>query len=683
MDRRPSAYTVGVSLAAAGLVAGNWLRWGVPTVADPGLLLLLVALAITAQQFPFVLGPQHKANAAIGCYFAVLLLFGSSTALALTALSQLLGGLLLQLRLERRTGNPWRGTADVVFETAQYLLAIGLAGLVAHAGLPIAQFTPNGLSMRGWAIPLAAVVAILVSSWLGAVRVGLRQGRPPFQVWRRGQPDAMIETASILGLGVVTATVAVGSPWMVLLLALLGALLQRALQRSEMLLAEQAATAGRLEHQAFHDPLTGLPNRAYVHDRLTRVGSGGGTTRFAVLYVDLDNFKIMNDSLGHAAGDQILLAMARRLRAAVQPPDVVARLGGDEFLVFLDETPAMVPASLVAERLAAAVEAPLLVDDQELHVAASIGIAHCDPGVPPEEWLRQADIAMHEAKASGKTRHVVADAAMASRAKHRLTLEQELRRALEVGELAVYYQPKVALATGRVAGWEALVRWRHPQRGVISPAAFIPLAEETGLILPLGEWVLREACCQVVRWQRAWSTPLAMSVNLSVRQVRQAALVERIGGILSETEIGPDCLELELTESMAMEDPERSIAVLGRLQQLGVRLALDDFGSGYSSLRSMQRLPLDAIKIDRSLVADLGRDQRTWGILQAVVTLGHTLGLAVVAEGVESVAQLAPLRALGCDFAQGYHFGRPMDAASATALLASRLAPGTAGSVAG
>ena len=654
-----------------------------PTASNPILILLLVALAVTAQQFSCVLGSHHKANAAIGCYFAGLLLFGPSTALALTAGSQFLGGMTLQLRNNLETGTPCRGLPDVVFNTAQLTLAMGLAGIVAHAGLPFSRGRPFGLAIRGWAVPATAIVVDLANSSLGAVMIGLRQHRTPFQVWRRGQPAATMEIAVILGLGVVTATVAVGSPWMVLLLALLVAFLQRSLQHSESLLAMQEATAARLEHQAFHDSLTDLPNRAFASDRLARAINSRDADRFAVLYLDLDNFHLVNDTFGHTAGDQVLVAVARRLRTSVQPEDIVARFGGDEFLVLLDEAPTMVPAALVAERLAAAVEVPLFLDDQELHVAASIGIAHCDPGVPPEEWLRQADIALHEAKASGKTRHVVADAAMTSRAKYRLTLEQELRRALDQGELAVYYQPKVALATGRIVGWEALVRWRHPQRGIIPPSAFIPLAEETGLILPLGEWVLRAACCQVVQWQHAWSTPLVMSVNLSVRQIRQAALVDRVAGILNDTDLSPACLELELTESMAMEDPERSIVILSRLQRLGVRLALDDFGSGYSSLRSVQRLPLDVLKIDRSLVADLGRDQRTWGILQAVVTLGHTLGLAVVAEGVESAAQVAPLRALGCDFGQGYHFGRPVEAATATALLARQVARGDTDSVAG
>jgi diguanylate cyclase (GGDEF)-like protein len=445
----------------------------------------------------------------------------------------------------------------------------------------------------------------------------------------------------------------------------------------------QEETAARLEHQAFHDPLTDLPNRAFARDRLARAVSGRDAARFALLYLDLDNFKLVNDSLGHAAGDQLLVAVARRLRASVHPQDMVARLGVDEFLVLLEEAQTLVPAAMMAERLAAAVEAPLYVNDQELRVAASIGIAYGDPSVPPEEWMRQADIALHEAKASGKTRHVVADAAMASRARHRLTLEQELRHALDKGELAVYYQPKVALATSRIVGWEALVRWRHPLRGIIAPAAFIPLAEETGLIVPLGDWVLREACSQVVRWQHDWSTPLTMSVNLSVRQVWQAALVDSIAGILSDTELAPDCLELELTETMAMADPERSITILGRLQGLGVRLALDDFGSGYSSLRSLQRLPLDVLKIDRSLAADLGRDQHTAGILQTVVTLGHTLGLTVVAEGVETASQAAQLRSLCCDFGQGYYFGRPVEAAIATALLAGQLGRRSTDSAAG
>ncbi len=669
VERRTSAYLLATVLAAAGLGAAVWTTWGAPTPTDPALALLLVGLAVAAQHFPFRLGPQHKANAAIGSYFAALLLFGPPTAMALTAASQLLGGITLHLRRNARTGRRRRGLPEVAFNTAQLTLAVGLAGLMGTARFLPAAPPSHALAISGWGLPVAAGTAYLVNSGLVAVMIGLDRRRNPVTVWRSGRWAASVEAMAVLGLGLATATVAAQSAWMVLLLALPAGLLQRSLQRGDALLAERQATATRLKYQAFHDPLTDLPNRAFLRDRLAQARDDGRASRPAVLYLDLDNFKVVNDSLGHAAGDQLLVAVARRIQAALRPQDMVARLGGDEFLLLLEATPEVDTAVRVAERLTAAVAAPLSIDGQVVRVTASIGIAYSDPATDPDEWLRQADIALHEAKAAGKTRHVVADRAMTTRAERRLSLEQELRWALEQGELAVHYQPQLALATGRIVGWEALVRWRHPARGAIAPGAFIPLAEETGLILPLGEWVLGEACRQAARWRRASATPLTMSVNLSMRQFRHADLVGNVAAALATSGLAADGLTLELTESLAMEDQDASIAILSHLGDLGVRLALDDFGSGYSSLRSLQRLPLDVLKVDRSLVAELGRDQRAQAILQAVVTLGHTLGLLVVAEGIETAVQVASVRELHCDVGQGYHFGRPMAAAAAEARM--------------
>ena len=637
---------------------------GPPTLAQPGLALALTALAVAAQHFPFRLGAKHKATAAIGAYFAALLLFGPTAAMALTAASQFLGGLTLRLRRNPRTGRRRRGRAEVLFNTAQLTLAVGLAGLVRRALL---AHTP-----MGWAVLAEGASLGIANSGLVAVMIGLRRGQPPLAVWRTGRLAAMAETAAVLSLGLATASLATRSAWLVLLLALPDGLLQRSLQRGGELLKERQTATTRLAHQAGHDSLTDLPTRAFLRDHLARALAGQAADSVALLHLGLDHFKVVNDSLGHAAGDQLLIAVGQRLQAALRPHDTVARLGADEFLVLLTDAPEQEQAIRVAERLAAAVAAPLIVAGQDVHVAASVGIVHGEPASDPDGWLRLADIALYAAKAAGKGQCMLADRTMTDRAERRLTLEQELRRALEQGELTVHYQPKVALATGRIGGWEALVRWQHPQRGMIVPGAFIPLAEETGLILPLGAWVLGEACRQAVAWQQASATPLVMSVNLSMRQFRQADLVGSIAGALAVSGLAPRGLELEITESLAMEDPDATIATLSRLRELGVGLALDDFGSGYSSLRSLQRLPLDILKVDRSLVAGIGRDAPALGVLQAIVTLGHTLGLQVVAEGVEMAAQVRPLRALHCDLGQGYHFGRPVAAAAAEALLAAQ-----------
>lgn len=664
MDRRTAGYLAGVALAAAALLIGAGPVLGAPAPAHPTLVLALGGLAVLAQHFPFRLGAKRKATAAIGAYFAGLLLFGPTVAMVLTAASQFLGGMTLRLRRNPRTGRRRRGRAEVLFNTSQLTLAVGLAGLVGRA---LQAHAPTG-----WAVLAEGATLALANSGLVAVMVGLRRGQPPLAVWRAGRLGATAEAVAVLSLGLATATLATESAWLVPLLALPAGLLQRSLQRGGELLEERQTATTRLAHQAGHDPLTDLPNRASLRDHLARALAGQAVGGVALLHLDLDNFKVVNDSLGHAAGDQLLIAVGRRLLSALRPHDTVARLGADEFLLLLADAPEQEQAIRVAERLVTAVAAPLIVAGQDVHVTASVGVVHGEPAGDPEEWLRLADIALHEAKAAGKARHALADRTMTDRAERRLTLEQELRRALDRGDLAVHYQPKVALATGRIVGWEALARWQHPERGMIAPGAFISLAEETGLILPLGAWVLGEACRQAAAWQRASATPLAISVNLSMRQFRQADLAGVVAGALAAAGLAPAGLELEITESLAMEDPEATVATLSRLRGLGVGLALDDFGSGYSSLRSLQQLPLDVLKVDRSLVAGVGDGAHAAGVLRAIVALGHTLGLQVVAEGVETAAQVRPLRAVHCDLGQGYHFGRPVPAPAAEALLAAQ-----------
>jgi diguanylate cyclase (GGDEF)-like protein len=438
----------------------------------------------------------------------------------------------------------------------------------------------------------------------------------------------------------------------------------------------------QLEHQASHDPLTGLPNRALYMDRLAAAlaRAAGARHACAVLLLDLDGFKHLNDSLGHDHGDRLLVSVARRLRRCLRGEDTVARLGGDEFAILLEEVGDLSEALRVAERVAAALRVPVQLAEQEVFAGASIGIALSSSADDrPEDLLRFADVAMYRAKETGKGCYEVFYPGMHEQALERLRVETDLRRGLEREEFRVHYQPIVAVESSRIVEVEALLRWEHPERGLVPPGEFIPLAEETGLIVPLGRWVLREACRQARHWHEAHPhhPPLAMSVNLSSRQLRQPGLVDDIAAALRETGLAPQYLQLEITEHVVMGNAPAMVSRLRRLKDLGVRLAIDDFGTGYSSLSYLKRFPVDTLKIDKAFVGDLGAAAggEDAAIVQAVLSLAHTLGLAVTAEGAETAAALDRLRALGCDLAQGYHIARPLPPAAFAAFLAERAAP--------
>jgi diguanylate cyclase (GGDEF)-like protein/PAS domain S-box-containing protein len=431
----------------------------------------------------------------------------------------------------------------------------------------------------------------------------------------------------------------------------------------------------QLAHQAFHDGLTGLPNRVLFMDRLTHALARAARSRssVAVLFLDLDRFKVINDSLGHDVGDQVLIAVAQHLSGTIRVGDTVARLGGDEFTVLLEDIADPADARAVAERIMSGLQTPFALAGHEVCITTSIGIAVSANGLTPaEDLVRDADAAMYRGKSTGKARYELYDSTMHARALERLQLEAELRHGIERGELRVHYQPKVELATGRIAGVEALVRWQHPDRGLIAPAHFVPLAEETGLILPMGRWVLAEACRQGVIWQERYPErpPLTVSVNLSVRQFQHPSLVDDVARVLRQTGLEPGRLVLEITEGIVMEAAEASSAALLRLKELGVKLAIDDFGTGYSSLSYLKRFPVDMLKIDRSFIDGLGRDPGDAAIVHAVTGLAHTLGLQVTAEGIETAEQLVHLQMAGCDLGQGYYFSRPMPCEAAEELLA-------------
>jgi diguanylate cyclase (GGDEF)-like protein len=437
---------------------------------------------------------------------------------------------------------------------------------------------------------------------------------------------------------------------------------------------ERQLTDDDIRHRALHDPLTGLPNRLLFLDRLGQATERQRRRRdilTAVLVLDLDRFKLVNESLGHRAGDELLAAAAPRLKQAVRSADTVAHFSGDEFGILLEDITGEQDAIEMAERIAGGFARPFVLDGNEHFVTTSIGIALAEGGERGEDLLRDADAAMHRAKERGRARYELFDEALRGRALSRLRVENDLRRALERDELTLHYQPLVSLRDRQMVSVEALVRWDHPERGRISPADFIPVAEENGLIEPIGRWVLEHACRQAAEWYRARpdAAPLTMGVNLSAAQVANPALAETVATALRVSGLDPSCLALELTESMLVADNAQLSETLKALKALGLRLVLDDFGTGYSSLSYLTRLPLDSLKVDRSFVDGLGTEPRDTAVTEAIIAMSRALSLRVVGEGAETELQVAELARLGCDLVQGFYFSRPVEAEEITRML--------------
>lgn len=444
-------------------------------------------------------------------------------------------------------------------------------------------------------------------------------------------------------------------------------------------ITEQRFAEGQLQYHALYDPLTSLPNRALFLDRLGYAIER--TKRYknyviAVLFLDFDQFKIINDSLGHTLGDRLLVAIAQKLEKFLCPVDTLARIGGDEFAILLEDIENLDSASKVAEKIHTALAIPFCLEEHEVFTSVSIGITTSLKWyAQAEDLLRDADVAMHRAKSLGRARSTIFDSTMHTRVVTRWRLETELRRAIDRDQICVFYQPIISLKTGTIVGFEALARWNHPQRGLISPIEFIPIAEETELINQIGAWVLNRACQQMCIWQKRFPlhSSLSINVNLSGKQLQDPLLVDLIGQVLQKTGLAAHLLQLEITESIIAENTESTTKLLNQLRALDVKVHIDDFGTGYSSLSYLHHFPVDALKIDRSFIRKMSSDEDSAEIVRLVVTMAHQLRKRVIAEGVETAEQLARLRTLNCDFAQGFLFSQPMAVEAVETLLVSQL----------
>ena len=437
-------------------------------------------------------------------------------------------------------------------------------------------------------------------------------------------------------------------------------------------------TEAHLTYLAHIDSVTGLPNRHAFNERLTsalpNVRRFGGALE--LLLLDLDNFKVVNDTLGHNNGDQLLQAVAQRLSSTLRDTDVISRIGGDEFAIILESRRSSMRGDKVAAKVISALSEPYLIGPHEIYVTGSVGVASCiDDTIDLPTLTRNADTAMYQAKARGKNTYAVFEAEMDHCAQKRLSLENNLRKALERDELSLVYQPKLQLIDNTVVGMEALLRWNHPELGAISPAEFIPVAEESGLIVPIGRWVLQTACRDLATWRDQGHDNINVAVNLSVRQTRNNTLLNDITSLLDKWNLKPEHLGLEITESVLMENIESNISLLNQLRALGIKLSIDDFGTGYSSMAYLKRFQIDELKIDRAFVKDIPGDGDDEAITTAIIALGHNLGLSVVAEGVETEAQLAFLRSAGCDHIQGYYFSHPIEMRQVAAFLSAHQGP--------
>jgi len=690
-------WTVVTAGAACVLYATYKLQVG---VIDGYFLLLTLITAVLGSRIAVRI-PKISGNITLEdtFVFIALLLYGGEAAVMIGTLA----GICSALRISRKV-------RTVAFGSAA--LAVSVMATATVLKLVFGSTTNllnKGASMAIISLCVMGLVQYLVHTGLGSIASALKVGDSLWHMWTRNFLWISISYfAGAAGAGFIVSSLGTARFWAFLICIPIIIIVyfsydrymrevkasvrhaeeaeraraelehqraeqaERHVQELNNYIAEQERISRVLEetkehfrHAAFHDSLTGLPNRAMFTELLKAEIESSNRRNdhmFAVLFLDLDRFKNINDSLGHTHGDLLLVAFAERLERTLRPVDTLARFGGDEFAILLSGMTDATDAVRVAQRIQDELTQPFVLDKNSAFATASIGIALSSSGYDrADDILRDADIAMYRAKENGKARYELFDHGMHARAVSRLQLESDLRQAIEQKEFCVYYQPIVSLQTGRLAGFEALVRWNHPRRGLVAPADFIPVAEETGLIVTIGEWVLNEACAQVHRWQidSPGHRSLSLSVNLSARQVAQPDLLQRIKEALETSKLSPHCLKLEITESVVMENAEAAAQMFKQLRSLGVQLSIDDFGTGYSSLSYLHRFPLNYLKIDRSFVMRLTTENDN-AIVRTISTLARNLGMEVIAEGIETEEQYQQLKMLGCEYGQGYLFSRPV-----------------------
>jgi diguanylate cyclase (GGDEF)-like protein len=698
-------------VVAAGAAASLYSAYTLPRGLVDGYFLLLTVVTAAIGSRIAIRIPRINLNITVDdtFVFIALLLYGGEGAVLIGALA----GVCSALRISRKARTVAFGggaLACAVFATAKVLTLV--------FGSPLSIFS-SGPSTALIGLCVMGMVQYLVHTGIGATASALRANESIWWTWSRNFLWISISYfAGAAGAGFIVSSLGTARFWAFLICIPIVIIVyfsydrymrevkasarhaeeaERARAEAEHERAEQAErhvqelnayiveqerisrvleeTKEHFRHAAFHDSLTGLPNRAMFTELLKaeiESSKRRNDHMFAVLFLDLDRFKNINDSLGHTHGDLLLVAFAERLERTLRPVDTLARFGGDEFAILLSGMSDATDAVRVAQRIQDELTQPFVLDKNSAFASSSIGIALSSSGYDrPEDILRDADTAMYRAKENGKARYEVFDHGMHARAVSRLQLESDLRQAVEQKEFCVYYQPIVSLQTGRLAGFEALVRWNHPRRGLVSPADFIPVAEETGLIVPIGEWVLQEACRHIRECQVAFPShrSLSLSVNLSARQVAQADLLDRIKEALAVSKLSPHCLKLEITESVVMENAEAATLMFKQLRALGVQLSIDDFGTGYSSLSYLHRFPLNYLKIDRSFVSRLTTDNDN-AIVRTISTLARNLGMEVIAEGIETEEQYKQLKMLGCEYGQGYLFSHPVYSEGVLHLLA-------------
>ena len=695
---------------AAGTVSVLFAAFTLPVGIIDGYFLLLTLITAVLGSRIAIRIPQISGNITLEdtFVFIALLLYGGEAAVMIGALA----GICSALRISRKV-------RTVAFGSAALACSVTATAMVLKLIFgSTTNLMNSGTSAAIIALCLMGMVQYVVHTGIGSIASSLKLNEPLWRMWTRNFLWISISYfAGAAGAGFIVSSIGTARFWAFLICIPIIIIVyfsydrymrevrasarhaeeaERARAELEHQRAEQAErhvqelnnyigeqerisrvleeTKEHFRHAAFHDSLTGLPNRA-MFTELLKAEIESAQRRddmFAVLFLDLDRFKNINDSLGHTHGDLLLVAFAERLERTLRPVDTLARFGGDEFAILIGGMTDATDAVRVAQRIQDELSQPFVLDKNSAFATASIGIALSSSGYDrPEDILRDADIAMYRAKENGKARYELFDSGMHARAVSRLQLESDLRQAIEQKEFCVYYQPIVSLQTGRLAGFEALVRWNHPRRGLVSPADFIPVAEETGLIVPIGQWVLNEACAHVRQWQidSPSHRNLSLSVNLSARQVAQPDLLDQIKEALDASKLNPHCLKLEITESVVMENAEAAALMFKQLRSLGVQLSIDDFGTGYSSLSYLHRFPLNYLKIDRSFVMRLTTDNDN-AIVRTISTLAHNLGMGVIAEGIETEEQNQQLKMLGCEYGQGYLFSRPVDNTAVKNLLA-------------